>query len=43
MLDTQRILKDERLLRATTGLNLKAFTALKSSFEAVLLETEDLL
>ena len=40
MLDIQRILKDERLLRATTGLNLKAFTALKSSFEAVLLETE---
>jgi len=32
MLKPTRILKEDRLLRATTGLNLKAFEALLSSF-----------
>ena len=34
MLNIERILKQERLVRAMTGLNLKAFKALESSFEA---------
>ncbi len=34
MLSIERILKQERLVRAMTGLNLKAFKALESSFEA---------
>ena len=33
MLNIERILKQERLVRAMTGLNLKAFKALESSFE----------
>ena len=32
MLNLERILKQERLLRATTGLNRKAFEALLPSF-----------
>ena len=34
MLNIERILKQERLVRAMTGMNLKAFKALESSFEA---------
>jgi len=34
MLNIERILKQERLVRAMTGLNLKAFKALESNFEA---------
>ncbi len=33
MLNIDRILKQERLVRAMTGLNLKAFKTLESSFE----------
>ena len=33
MLDIERILKQERLVRAMTGLNLKAFKAMETSFE----------
>jgi DDE superfamily endonuclease/Helix-turn-helix of DDE superfamily endonuclease len=35
MLNNERILKQERLVRAMTGLNLKAFKALETSFEEV--------
>jgi hypothetical protein len=40
MLDLQRALKHDRLLRALTGLNLKAFEALKVDFAQVLAEAE---
>lgn len=36
MLDLERVKKDNRLLRALTGLNLKAFEALKPSFAQAL-------
>ncbi|MDX1977437.1 MAG: transposase family protein [Pseudanabaenaceae cyanobacterium bins.68] len=35
MLNTEGILKQERLMRAITGLNLKAFRALEESFEQI--------
>lgn len=38
MLDLERIQHDDRLLRAVTGLNLKALEALKPSFAATLAE-----
>lgn len=38
MLNLQRVLSDERLLRALTGLNLKAFKQLKSAFAQSLAE-----
>jgi hypothetical protein len=34
MLDFERIQKDDRQMRAITGMNLKAFNALVPSFEA---------
>jgi hypothetical protein len=34
MLDIEHILQDDRQMRATTGMNLKAFNALVPSFEA---------
>lgn len=40
MLNLQRILKDDRLLRALTGLNRKAFEELKIAFEQELREEE---
>jgi len=40
MLDFQRALKNDRLLRALTGLNLKAFEQLKADFAQVLAEAE---
>lgn len=40
MLDLQRALKNDRLLRALTGLNLKAFEQLKADFAQVLAEAE---
>ncbi len=40
MLNLQRVLRDDRLLRALTGLNRKAFEELKLAFEQELLETE---
>jgi hypothetical protein len=40
MLDLQRALKSDRLLRALTGLNRKAFEELKSTFAEVLANTE---
>jgi hypothetical protein len=33
MLNVERIVEDDRLMRATTGMNLKAFKALIPSFE----------
>lgn len=38
MLDLERVKRDDRLLRALTGLNLKALTALQSSFAQALAE-----
>jgi hypothetical protein len=38
MLDLERVKRDERLMRALTGLNFKAFEALKSSFAQALAE-----
>jgi hypothetical protein len=40
MLDLQRALKNDRLLRALTGLNLKAFEELKADFAQVLTTAE---
>ena len=40
MLNLQRLLRDDRLLRALTGLNRKAFEELKLAFEQELLEEE---
>ena len=40
MLNLQRVLRDDRLLRALTGLNRKAFEELKLAFEQELLEEE---
>lgn len=40
MLNLQRVLRNDRLLRALTGLNLKAFEELKSAFVQELLEEE---
>ena len=36
MLNIQKIIKDERLLRALTGLNKKAFDELKETFAQVI-------
>ncbi|MDF5730610.1 MAG: hypothetical protein PUP92_21950 [Rhizonema sp. PD38] len=36
MLDINRVLKEDRLLRAFTGLNRKAFEELSVAFEIVL-------
>ncbi len=38
MLDLERVKRDDRLLRALTGLNLKALTALQPSFAQALAE-----
>lgn len=38
MLDLERVKGDDRLLRALTGLNLKALTALQPSFAQALAE-----
>lgn len=40
MLNLQRVLRDDRLLRALTGLNLKAFTELKPAFAQALSEAK---
>lgn len=40
MLNLQRTLKNDRLLRAMTGLNRKAFEELKLVFEQELLEEQ---
>jgi len=40
MLNLERLLRDDRLLRALTGLNRKAFEELKLVFERELLEEE---
>ena len=40
MLNLQRVFKNDRLLRALTGLNLKAFEALKPAFTRALTEAE---
>ena len=40
MLNLQRVLRDDRLLRALTGLNLKAFEELKPAFAQSLSEVE---
>ena len=40
MLNLQRVLGDNRLLRALTGLNLKAFNELKPAFREALSEAE---
>ena len=40
MLNIQRIMKDEHLLRALTGLNKKAFDNLKETFAQVIPEQE---
>jgi len=40
MLDVQRALQNDRLLRALTGLNRKAFAELKSTFAEGLATTE---
>jgi len=36
MLDINRVLKEDRLLRAFTGLNRKAFDELSQAFEVIL-------
>ena len=38
MLNIERVLKDERLMRAMTGMHLKAFNTLKSAFAQALAE-----
>ena len=40
MLNLQRLMRDDRLLRALTGLNHKAFKELKTAFVQALLEEE---
>ena len=40
MLNLQRVMKDERLLRALTGLNKKAFDDLKETFAQVVPQQE---
>ena len=40
MLNLQRLMRDDRLLRALTGLNRKAFEELKMAFVQALLEEE---
>ncbi|MEM1280346.1 MAG: hypothetical protein AAGG53_10085 [Cyanobacteria bacterium P01_H01_bin.152] len=40
MLNFQRVFKNDRLLRALTGLNRKAFEALKPAFTPALTEAE---
>ena len=39
MLNIERVLKDDRLMRAMTGMHVKAFNALKPAFDQALAET----